>query len=295
MSKTKLNKKIILKYALLVFGCVIYSLGTAVFLDANNLAAGGVTGIAIIVSHLSGMDTGILILIFNIPLLILGTVFFGWKFTLSTLISIAISSGLIYLWNFVFDAYLPLTDNLIIAAVCGGALFGIGLGLIFRAGSTTGGTDIIVKILRRKFRHIRTGVISMSIDVAIIALSVAVYRDFELLFYTVVSIVVFTLSFDWMLYGGNAAKLIYIITTNECGVIITQKILKELDISATLVDGTGAYTGNDRCIIMCAAKNILYPKMRDIVREADPKAFMIVSSAKEIYGEGYKAHTDEDI
>lgn len=293
--KIKLNKKIILKYALLVFGCVIYSLGTAVFLDANNLAAGGVTGIAIIISHLSGMDTGILILLFNIPLLILGTVFFGWKFTLSTLVSIAISSGLIYLWNFVFDAYLPLTDNLIIAAVCGGALFGIGLGLIFRAGSTTGGTDIIVKILRRKFRHIRTGVISMSIDVAIIALSVAVYQDFELLFYTVASIVVFTLSFDWMLYGGNAAKLIYIITTNECSVIITQKILKELDISATLVDGTGAYTGNDRCVIMCAAKNILFPKLRDIVREADPKAFMIVSSAKEIYGEGYKAHTDEDI
>ena len=106
---------------------------------------------------------------------------------------------------------------------------------------------------------------------------------------------VFTLTFDWVLYGGNSAKLVYIISTDEKSALISDRILKELDIGATYVDGEGAYTGNDKRIIMCAVKNFLYPKLRDIVKDADPEAFMIVSSAKEIYGEGYKNHNDDDL
>lgn len=122
-----------------------------------------------------------------------------------------------------------------------------------------------------------------------------VMGDGELACYTVISIVVFTLTFDWVLYGGNSAKLVYIISTDEKSALISDRILKELDIGATYVDGEGAYTGNDKRIIMCAVKNFLYPKLRDIVKDADPEAFMIVSSAKEIYGEGYKNHNDDDL
>ena len=135
----------------------------------------------------------------------------------------------------------------------------------------------------------------MAIDVCIIAVSALIFKDFELACYTVISIVVFTLTFDWVLYGGNSAKLVYIISTDEKSALISDRILKELDIGATYVDGEGAYTGNDKRIIMCAVKNFLYPKLRDIVKDADPEAFMIVSSAKEIYGEGYKNHFDDEL
>ncbi|MDE7083449.1 MAG: YitT family protein [Clostridia bacterium] len=301
--KGKITKKAVLKilkdYSIILLGCIIYSFGVAVFLDPYNIAPGGITGIAIIINYLLPIEmniTGILIIVINLPLFVLGAVFFGKKFTISTLFATVVSSLLIELWNFVFkDCHVFDTNGLLIPALLGGALFGIGLGLIFRKDSSTGGTDIIVKILRKKFRYIKTGVISLAIDVIIMGIAFAVFGEFELACYTLIAIVVFTVLFDLVLYGGNSAKLLYVITTQENSVLICEKILKELDIGATYVDGEGAYTGESRRIIMCAAKNYLYPKIRDIVKDIDPHAFMIVSSAKEIYGEGYKDHFDDEI
>lgn len=283
------------KYGMLAAGCVFYSLAIALFLDAYDLASGGVTGIAIILNTFIPLDTGYLIIIINVPLFVLGLVYFGKKFAVSTVCSTVISSLLTELWIWAFRDHMPQFSSLLLPSAIGGALFGAGMGLIFRAGSSTGGTDIIVKILRKKFRYLKTGVISMIIDVVIIAASVAVFRDIELLCYTVISIIATTLVFDWVLYGGNSAKLVYIITAEDFCAPICDKILKELDVGATVIDGEGAYTGDRRRIVMCAIRNVLYPKLRDIVREEDPHAFMIVSSAKEIYGEGYKGHTDEDL
>jgi len=304
----KKNKvlKILKNYLVMTLGCIIYSLGIALFLDVNKIAPGGATGIATVLNSIlngevfEGLNigtniTGILLLAINIPLLIVGAVVFGKKFTVSTIFATVVSSLLIELWNFLFSAYIPFTDSLLLNALVGGAMMGIGLGLIFRMDGSTAGTDIIVKLLRKKFRYIKTGVISLVIDVVIMLIAFAVYQDFELACYTLIAIVVFTVLFDLVLYGGNSAKLLYIITTKENAEVICDKILKELDISATCVDGEGAYTGNDRRIIMCAVKNFLYPKLRDVVKEVDPHAFTIVSSAKEIYGEGYKDHFDEDL
>lgn len=289
--------KIVKEYLITTLGCIIYSLGVALFLDPNNIAPGGVTGIAIVINYLLPIEqdlTGIIIIVINVPLFILGAIFFGKKFTISTVFATIVSSLLIELWNFAFASVPPFTD-LLLSALIGGAMFGIGLGMIFRMDSSTGGTDIIIKILRKKFRYIRTGIISLFIDVVIMAIAFAVFRDFYLACYTLISIVVFTVLFDLVLYGGNSAKLLYVITTKENSIKICDKILKDLDIGATFVDGEGAYTGDERRIIMCAAKNYLFPKIRDIVKEIDPHAFMIVSSAKEIYGEGYKDHFDEEL
>lgn len=137
--------------------------------------------------------------------------------------------------------------------------------------------------------------ISLTIDAGIVALSAIVYKDIELACYTAISIIVFTSTFDWVLYGGNSAKLIYIISSDEKSKEICDRLLKELDVGATFVDGEGAYTGDQKRIIMCAIKNFLYPRLRDIVKSIDPKAFVIVSSAKEIYGEGYKDHFDDEL
>ncbi len=288
------------RYALITVGCVIYSLGVALFLDANSLAAGGVTGVAILISDLLDgvfpINAGMLIMIINVPLIIVSAFFFGKRFTLSTLYSTALSSLLVYVFEqHAFKDMPPLTENLMFSAIAGGALFGAGLGLIFRMGSSTGGSDIVVKLLRKKFRHIKTGIISMSLDVVVVCASAIVNRNFDLTFCTLLSIGVFTLFFDWVLYGGNSAKLVHIITTSGKAEKICVGILRELDIGATYVDGEGAYTGGSKRIIMCAVRNYLYPRLRDIVKETDPDAFMIVSSANEIYGEGYKPHGGEEL
>ncbi|MDE6586165.1 MAG: YitT family protein [Clostridia bacterium] len=305
--KEKIDKKAALNflknYGVITLGCLIYSIGVSLFLDASRLASGGVTGIAIIINHvireLSGgftLDTGIIIIILNMPLFILGFIFIGRKFIVSTVYSTVVSSLLIWLWNEILADLIPsLNTSILISTLAGGALFGAGLGLIFRMGSSTGGTDILVKMLRKKFRYVKTGLISMTIDLIIVLISGIVFKDFELMCYTFLSIVIFTLMFDWVLYGGNSAKLIYIITTADKAQAMCDKILKELEVGATFIDGEGAYTGEQRRIIMCAIKNFLYPKLRDIVREVDPTAFTIVSSAKEIYGEGYKDHFDDEL
>ena len=139
------------------------------------------------------------------------------------------------------------------------------------------------------------GIISLIVDLVIIGISTIVFREFSLAFYTVISLIITTVSLDWVLYGGDSAKLMYIITDSEHAEKISEKILKELDISATYINGEGAYTGEGKRIIMCAIKKYLYPKLKDYVHEIDPGAFTIVTSAKEIYGEGYKNHKDGDL
>lgn len=290
------------KYGFITIGCLVYSLGLSLFLDPHNLASGGVYGISVVIRYFCGtylswhwLETWMLIIVLNIPLLILGAIFFGRNFLFSTLYSSVVSSLLMSLWEIVLPDFIPVSSDKLICALIGGALFGIGLGIIFRMGSTTGGTDIIIRILRKKFRYIRTGFISICIDFIIVLISVIAIPNFEHCCYTVISIVSFTVMFDWILSGGNAAKLLFIITSDDKSKIICDRILKELDIGATYVDGEGAYTGDSKRVVMCAVKNFLYPKLRDIVREVDPLAFTIVSSANEIYGEGYKNHTDDDV
>lgn len=296
MTKKSIALKILKQYLIITVGCIIFSLGIALFLDANKIASGGVSGLAIILSHITPFKmTGVWIIILNVPLFILGAVSFGREFVISSLYSTVVSSLLIELLNFLLKDYLPLTEDIIIAGVVGGALMGLGIGIVFRMGSSTGGTDILVRFLRKKFRYLRMGVISLLIDLVIIALSFIFFKNFTLTFYTVLSLIATTTVMDWVLYGSDTAKLVYIITDGEHAALICEKILKELDRSATYIDGEGAYSGDQKRIVMCAIKKMQYPKLRDFIHEIDPRAFTIVTSAKEIYGEGYKDHKDGDL
>ena len=212
--KRELIKNYAQRYALITLGCILYPVGVVLFLQAGGIAGGGVTGIALILNEVTGASTGLLSFIINVPLLIWGWKAFGREFFFSTLYVIMLTSLLTLLCEFIFfDALpaqygltlLPLTDNMLINAVAGGAIFGLGMGLIFRCGSSSGGTDIPVKILKKKFRHMRTGVITLITDVAIVGCSVFAYQNnkLETLFFTILSVVVFTVVFDWILYGGN--------------------------------------------------------------------------------------------
>jgi len=270
----------------ITLGCIVYAIGIALFFDASGLVTGGLTGIAIMIGRFFEMDTGILVLLLNIPLLIIGFFVFGRSFLFSTVYATVFSSVLISVFSNVLNAYLPLTTDLLMASLLGGALFSIGLAVIFRCGGTTGGTDIVAKLLRRRFRHLSTGKLFMAMDVGIVALSALIFRHIELALYSGIAIVIGNMLFDKVLYGLDEAKLLYVISQKP--VEIRQRILSELEVGVTLLDGKGGFTGENKEVLLVVVKKHLYPKIKDIVREEDEYAFLIVTSASEVFGEGFK-------
>lgn len=290
LPKKKISmKKMIKDYVLITIACAVYSVAISMFLDPNTLAPGGVTGIAIILNRLIPVETGTLILLINIPILLLGAWKFGLRFSLSTIYS----TVLISLFTNLLTNVKVVTSDPLLAALVGGSLSAIGIGWVFKAGATTGGTDIIIKLLRIKMPHLRTGGLFLAMDAVIVALSAFVFKDIDVALYAGLTVFVISLVLDLVLYGRDEAKLMFIISDKSEE--ITRRLLEELDIGVTHMRGSGAFSGKDKQVILCAAKKSIAPKTEVIVKEEDPQAFMIITSATEIYGEGYKSYFSEKL
>lgn len=285
----KTVKRRILDYVCMTIASFIYAIGVALFIDPGNMAPGGLTGISIIVSRLTGVETGTLFFVLNIPIVLLGLWKFGWRFMLSTFYCV-------FACSFFTNLLAPLgaaTEDMLLIAIVGGALVAVALGLVFKCGATTGGTDIIIKLLRRRFPHLRTGALFMLTDAAIVTVSAFVFRDLNAALYAAISAAITSVVMDVVLYGRDGAKIIYIISDHS--ETITARILEELDIGVTHIEGTGAYSKKEKKVIFCVMRKTLAPRAEQIVREEDPEAFMIVSSATEIFGEGYKSYFSEKL
>ena len=280
--KLTLDKKTLIHAAGIMLGSFLYAAGVALFLDPNNLAPGGLTGIAVILNRLVSVDTGTLYFILNIPVVILGWWKFGGRFIASTFFAILINSVM----TNALAVFPPVTTEPLLAALAGSILVGVGIGIVFLCGATTGGTDIIVKVLRMKYKHLKTGFLFLVTDIVIVSASGLVFKDFNVVLYAFIAVSVSGKAMDYVLYGSDEAKLIYIIS-NEAE-RIAARILKEMDVGATYLTGQGAYTGADKKVIMCVVQKKRAPELEEIVKHEDKDAFMIVSSANEIYGEGYK-------
>ena len=290
LPKKKISmKKMIKDYVLITIACAVYSVAISMFLDPNSLAPGGVTGIAIILNRLIPVETGTLILLINIPILLLGAWKFGLRFSLSTIYS----TVLISLFTNLLTNVKVVTSDPLLAALVGGSLSAIGIGWVFKAGATTGGTDIIIKLLRIKMPHLRTGGLFLAMDAVIVALSAFVFKDIDVALYAGLTVFVISLVLDLVLYGRDEAKLMFIISDKSEE--ITRRLLEELDIGVTHMRGSGAFSGKDKQVILCDEKKSIAPKTEVIVKEEDPQAFMIITSATEIYGEGYKSYFSEKL
>jgi uncharacterized membrane-anchored protein YitT (DUF2179 family) len=288
-NKLSFDKKTLLNIGGIILGSFIYAAGVALFLDPNNLAPGGLIGIAVILNRLVSVDTGTLYFILNIPIVILGWWKFGAKFIASTFFAILINSVM----TNKLAMFPPITTEPLLAALAGSILVGVGIAIVFQCGATTGGTDIIVKVLRTKYKHLKTGFLFLVTDIVIVAISGLVFKDFNIVLYAFIAVTVSGKAMDYMLYGSDEAKLIYIISNH--GERIASRILKDMDIGATFLSGQGAYTGTEKRVIMCVVQKKRAPELEDIVKHEDKDAFMIVSSANEIYGEGYKNILHEKI
>lgn len=290
-------KKVLSDIALIVVGSFIYAFGIAMFLGPNELTPAGVSGIALALDHwieqLFGstpLTTGAIIIILNIPIMALGIWKLGGRFFATTIVATALSSVFLDLLELYGKA---LTAEPLLASILGGVFVSFGIGLVFRAGATTGGTDVIVRVLRTKYRHIKTGVLFWFIDGVSVILSTLAFGKIEVLLYAIITLTVQTVVMDTVLYGSDSAKLIYIVSDKQEE--ISAFLLTKLETGVTLINATGAYTGNKKKVVMCVVKKQQLPSVRSFVCEADPTAFMIVTKATEIFGEGFKAHDAEDI
>ena len=186
-----------------------------------------------------------------------------------------------------------LTAEPLLAAIFGGVLSAAGIGYVMRAGATTGGTDIIVKCLKLKKPHLKTGTIFLAIDSVIIGIGGLVFGNVEGVLYSIISAAATSRVLDLILYGRDEARLIYIIS--NYAEAITERILQELHTGVTYLKGAGAYKKEEKQIILCVVKKTGAYKVEEIVKQEDENAFMIVSNAKEIYGEGYKSYFGEKL
>lgn len=277
-------------YALMTLACFCYAVGISLFVEPNNIASGGVTGIAIILNKAIGGSTGIWFFVINIPILLIGMWKFGFKFLMSTVYCTTIIS----VFTDLLSRYgSPLTNDVLVATIAGGMLTAIGMGGVFKAGATTGGMDIVVKLCKLKFPYMKTGSLFLIMDFLVVLASAFVFQDIDRAFYSAMEVFVTSTLLDMVLYGRDGAKLIYIISDKSEK--IAARLLDELNIGVTYMEGQGAYSGREKKVIMCVTKKQIAPRAEEIVKEEDPNTFMIVSSASEIYGEGYKSYFSEKL
>ena len=286
MNTKKDFKLIAQNIAFLVVGSILYAAGIALFLDPSQLAPGGVVGIAIIFNRIFSIPTGTIIFLINVPLMLLAWWKLGFKMIVSTMFVTVFSSALVD----VMAAFGAISNDLLLSAIFGNSLVAAGMALIFKAGATSGGTDIIVKLIKIKYRHASTGTLFFITDAIDVVSSIFVFQNFDVGMYAVLAMVVFTVVFDKLIYGADGAKMVHIMSDKKD--IIAQRIMA-LEIGLTFVKGYGGFIKSEKDVILCVVKKPMLPKVQDIVKEEDPFAFIIVSSATEVLGEGYKSHYSE--
>lgn len=284
-------KKILRSYLRITLASLVYGLALALFLDPLDLAPGGFSGIAIILNRFLAIGVGTWFMILNVPVLLLGIWKFGIHFTISTIYSTALTSLFTNLIAQYFGMYA--VEDIILGVVFGSVLVAAAIGVTFLCGATTGGSDVIVKLLRLRYPHIKTGRIFFLMDLVVVTAAGIAFRNVNAALYSLISVFLMSYVLDLVLYGRDGAKLIYIISDRSDA--ISSRLLQELDVGATHISGKGAYSGKEKQVIMCVIRKVVYPKAEEIVREEDPEAFLIVSNASEIFGEGYKSYFDERV
>lgn len=274
----------VIDYAIIACGAFVYGVSVVMFTSPNNIAPGGMTGVATMLNYLFGLPIGAMIFVMNIPLFIWGAVENGVSFLTKTVIGTALVSVSIDL----LTPFLPVyTGDSLLASIFGGLLNGVGLGFIFYRGGSTGGTDIVALNIHKHFPHISTGNIILLTDILILIIVFIVYGSLESVLYALTAIFVSIKMIDTISYGtsrGNG-KLIFIVTSNYRA--ISALILNTIERGVTLLEGEGAYSGEKKKIVMCAVRTQQVHKITTAVHKIDSRAFIIVTTAGAISGEGF--------
>lgn len=283
-SKMTVVRNNVVDYIVIFLGSLVYASSVVMFTSPNNIAPGGVTGIATMLNFMFSLPIGTLIFVLNIPLFIWGAVENGIGFLTKAIVGTAFVSIAIDVFTPILPTY---SGDTMLAAIFGGILNGVGLGFIFYRGGSTGGTDIVALNLHKRFPHISTGTIILIADIAVLVMALLVYHSLESALYAAIAIFVSIKIIDTISYGTSRdnGKLMFIITNKYDEV--SGIILNDLDRGVTLLDGEGAYSGVKKRVIMCAARPQQVFKIQNAVKKVDENAFIIVTTAGTIRGKGF--------
>ena len=283
-------KKQLKSYGIITLGSLIFALSFNWFFAVNAVGMGGITGLAQVLNVLiPALPVGMATILLNIPLFLAGWRFIGFHLLASSLFSMAVSSaamdGIALFYTF------PKTDPML-AAICGGAMMGAGLGIVFSQGATTGGTDIIARLLKLKFPWLPMGKLVLVPDGVVLVLAALAFGRVETALYGAIALYVSAKVMDAVLYGLNASKVAYIIS--ESWQAISAAIL-ELDRGVTILNATGAYSGLEKHVLLVAFRQREIVEVKKLVHEADPAAFLIVCDAHDVLGEGFREYQKEEL
>lgn len=269
------------RFCLIVLGCAFAGFGTASFLLPNQISSGGFAGIATIIYYFFNIKMGTAILILNIPLFILGYIKLGKKFIFKTTIATFLYSMFIDVFSsFIF------TEDRLLSSIYGGALIGLGLAIVFKADSSTGGTDLIAYIIQNYNTNIKISTIIVFTDIIIIFANLIAFKEIEIGLYSAIVIYISGKMIDFVFEGVNFSKIIYIISDKHEEIM--KIINKEIQRGATALYGKGSFTGKNKMVIMCVSTRRDLDKIKSISKSIDKNSFIVISDAIEVYGLGFK-------
>jgi len=267
----------------ILVGSALMAAALVIFTIPNDIAPGGVSGLATALAHLTPLNVGLLALMLNVPIVALAWWRLGFMSIVKSIASAILVSVLIDLFTLWLPAY---AGNRLLAAVFGGVIIGAGVGIIFVRGASTGGTDLIGMMLRRAFPTASLGSMVMVADVAVVLFAVCVFRDIEVALYSMITIFVATKTIDAIMQGIDTAKVIFVIT--ERGEDVCAVLADKLGRGLTLLDAEGGYTRRKKKMLMLVAHRSEFSRTLSAIKAADPEAFLFISSASEVHGKGFK-------
>ena len=268
-------------YFLIVCGTAMTAAAISIFFVPNKIVNGGASGLATVLYYTFGIRPSVANALINGILLLIALLCFGWGFIAKTIFSIASLTILIE----VFSHVPPLTDNMMLATIFGAVLYGAGIGIVLSRGSTTGGTDILGRLVQYKFPHMKIGKLLLVIDLAVICLSLITFKTVEAVLYGIIALFISTTSIDLLIRNLNVSKLVFIIT--DKGEEITQTLVDSSPRGVTKVDVTGVYTNAPKQMLICALKEHEITQFQKRILEKDEHAFIIYAESQQIVGNGF--------
>lgn len=276
-------KELLKIYGIIVISSVIYAIAFNWFFDPNGISMGGITGVAQIINHfVPVLPVGLLIVVMNIPLFVLGVKYQGFHLLWSSLFAMVVSSIFIDVFPLFID-FPPMEDHLI-SCIFGGAILGASMGMMLWVGATTGGTELAASLLKRKFTHIQIGRICLLIDVIVVIIYAWAFHDINNALYAGVALFISATTMDAVIYGRKNSKVACIICSD--GKAIMDALL-EKNLGVTQIAGKGGFTQEDKTVLICAFKPSRIAMIKSVVIEKDPLAFVIICDAKDVFGEGF--------
>ncbi len=279
------------RYGVILLGAAVYALAFSWCYGPNQIGFGGVTGLAQIFHYLlPALPVGAVVMVLNVPLFLLGWRLLGGGVLAGSLVAMACSS----LFIDILDALVTFPPmEPMLAAVVGGAVLGTGLGLVFAQGATTGGTDLMARLLKLRLGWLPVGKLLMGLDLVVILAVGAVFRSLLSALYGLVALTISTGVIDRILYGIDRAKVAYIISAAPEE--ITRAIVRELERGVTVLEGRGAWSGTEKQVLLCAFKQRQIVELKALVKSIDPAAFLIVTDAHEVLGDGFREYGKDEV